>query len=87
MYTQCPNCDAIFSMTGSELGSHQGLVRCGQCREVFNATWNLVDTLPDEAAAVDETPTEETLTEEILAEETLSDIPLIDPGEVTDDID
>lgn len=77
MYTQCPNCDAIFSMTGSDLGTHQGLVRCGQCREVFNATWNLVDTLPDEVAAVDETPTEETL----------SDIPLIDPGEVTDDID
>ncbi len=38
-------------MTEADLGSHQGLVRCGRCREVFNASWNFVGSLPDEAPA------------------------------------
>ena len=61
-------------MTAADLGTHQGLVRCGQCREVFNASWNLVDVLPDEASAAEESPAEETTAEE----------PLLQPGGVAD---
>lgn len=46
MYTQCPNCRAIFDLTDEGPDTSQGPVRCGRCREVFNAPWNLVASLP-----------------------------------------
>ncbi|MDJ0957880.1 MAG: zinc-ribbon domain-containing protein, partial [Arenicellales bacterium] len=48
MYTQCPNCNVVFSMSEDDLDKYQGLVRCGRCNEVFNASWNLVDSIPNE---------------------------------------
>jgi len=48
MYTKCPNCSTIFNATDEDLDAQQGLVRCGRCREVFNASWNLVDSIPGE---------------------------------------
>ncbi len=45
MFAQCSNCDSIFRVTRKQLDAHDGLVRCGRCREVFNAAWNLVDQL------------------------------------------
>ena len=47
MHTQCPNCKTVFSLTEEALAAHQGMVRCGRCREVFNASWNLVDATVD----------------------------------------
>lgn len=49
MYTQCPNCSTIYDASDEDLGVQQGRVRCGQCREVFNAPWNLVDSRPSAA--------------------------------------
>ncbi len=46
MFAQCSNCDAIFRVNQKQLDAHDGLVRCGRCREVFNAAWNLVDEIP-----------------------------------------
>jgi len=46
MFAQCSNCDAVFRVNRKQLDAHDGLVRCGRCREVFNAAWNLVDELP-----------------------------------------
>lgn len=43
MYTQCPKCLTVFSVTEEILAVKAGLVRCGDCENVFNATWNLVD--------------------------------------------
>jgi|GEM_PF-3423028 len=48
MYTKCPNCSTIFTATDEDLGAQQGLVRCGRCREVFSASWNLVNSIPGE---------------------------------------
>lgn len=48
MYTQCPSCNVIFAMFEEDLDAHQGLVRCGRCGEVFNASWNLVDSVPEQ---------------------------------------
>jgi predicted Zn finger-like uncharacterized protein len=43
MYSQCPKCQAIFSVSGSDIDAHRGLVRCGYCNSVFHAPTNEVD--------------------------------------------
>ncbi len=37
MQTQCPHCDTQFRITESQLNTAEGFVRCGVCKEVFNA--------------------------------------------------
>lgn len=39
--TQCPQCGTHFKITEEQSKSHQGLVRCGKCKTVFNAVENL----------------------------------------------
>ncbi|MDH3379036.1 MAG: zinc-ribbon domain-containing protein, partial [Gammaproteobacteria bacterium] len=56
MYTQCPNCQSIFGLTEDQIRVRQGLVRCGACKEVFNATWNLIDSISATGTADDATP-------------------------------
>jgi len=34
---QCPECNTRFKVTAEQLSGHQGKVRCGVCRAVFNA--------------------------------------------------
>jgi|GEM_PF-448667 len=36
MYTQCPTCHALFVVTSEQLRAADGMVRCGQCENVFN---------------------------------------------------
>lgn len=36
LVTRCPGCHAVFRLTGIQLHSHGGDVRCGQCKQVFN---------------------------------------------------
>ena len=35
--TRCPQCDALFRVVADQLKLRGGLVRCGQCRAVFDA--------------------------------------------------
>lgn len=49
MYTQCPQCQAIFQVTAEHLKAANGDVRCGQCLTVFNALDNLSEELPAES--------------------------------------
>jgi len=37
METQCPHCDTQFRITESQVNTAEGFVRCGVCKEVFNA--------------------------------------------------
>lgn len=37
MQTQCPHCDTKFRVTGTQVQAADGFVRCGVCKEVFNA--------------------------------------------------
>ena len=37
MYTRCPNCKTNFKVTEAQLQVAQGKVRCGSCKNVFNA--------------------------------------------------
>jgi predicted Zn finger-like uncharacterized protein len=48
MLTRCPHCQTAFRVTSEQLKVRQGKVRCGACREVFDA----LETLADEAVAV-----------------------------------
>jgi predicted Zn finger-like uncharacterized protein len=80
MYTQCPKCSTIFTMTEADLGAHQGLVRCGRCQEVFNASWNFVGSLPDEALPdAQSAPTDRAME--------ASDTPMVKPEIDQQDID
>ena len=35
---QCPSCHTRFNVTDAQLSAHDGLVRCGRCQTVFNAS-------------------------------------------------
>jgi predicted Zn finger-like uncharacterized protein len=45
--TQCPQCGTRFKVTGAQLDAHDGLVRCGRCHEVFDASKHLHDDEPN----------------------------------------
>ena len=59
--TQCPFCGTSFKVAGDQLKVRDGLVRCGTCLAVFNATENLIlegdlPTPPERPAFVDDHP-------------------------------
>ncbi|MFV0455448.1 MAG: DUF3426 domain-containing protein [Pseudomonas sp.] len=39
--TQCPHCRTSFRLSRAQLGAARGVVRCGACLEVFNASQHL----------------------------------------------
>lgn len=41
--TQCPACQTRFKVSDAQLAAANGLVRCGRCAHVFNATDHLVE--------------------------------------------
>lgn len=84
MLTRCPHCETTFRVTAEQLKARHGQVRCGACREVFDALESLVEELPvvfpplpaasvsAEMPAVSEEPaplTESIAVEELAAEE------------------
>lgn len=42
--TQCPSCQTRFKVNDKQLSAANGLVRCGRCSHVFNATEHFVST-------------------------------------------
>lgn len=59
MITKCPSCSTLFRVTQEQLQAHDGQVRCGSCRTVFDGL-KVLASLPDpvaeahQTAAVDE---------------------------------
>ena len=45
--TQCPFCQTVFRVAGDQLKLRDGLVRCGNCHEVFDGNAHLLPDLPD----------------------------------------
>jgi predicted Zn finger-like uncharacterized protein len=43
MLTRCPSCGTTFRVTPDQLKARQGQVRCGKCRQVFDALRSLED--------------------------------------------
>lgn len=50
MYTVCPKCNLMLVVTSADLRAAHGHVRCGRCRNVFNALEALVESPPDTPA-------------------------------------
>jgi len=51
--TQCPHCHTTFRVAQDQLKLRDGLVRCGQCKEVFNGIEHLLPSdWPAQAPAV-----------------------------------
>lgn len=46
MFTQCPRCGTVFSVSEGQLDAAGGRVRCGACRAPFDALLYLVRQLP-----------------------------------------
>ncbi|MCU0936203.1 MAG: zinc-ribbon domain-containing protein [Gammaproteobacteria bacterium] len=46
MFTQCPQCGTVFSVSDEQLDAAGGRVRCGACRAPFDALLYLVRRLP-----------------------------------------
>jgi predicted Zn finger-like uncharacterized protein len=49
LVTQCPSCGTTFRVTESQLQTHNGKVRCGACKTVFNGREALLALLPGSA--------------------------------------
>ncbi len=47
MYTRCPHCQTCFRIAEAHLKAAKGMVRCGSCKEVFNAASHIYDQMPD----------------------------------------
>lgn len=43
MKTACPHCDSHLTLTQEQTQQRQGMVRCGVCRQVFNALEHLIE--------------------------------------------
>ena len=46
LVTRCPKCQSDFVVSLEQLRAHDGLVRCGQCKHIFNGESALVSNLP-----------------------------------------
>jgi predicted Zn finger-like uncharacterized protein len=44
--TKCPKCHTRFKVTAAQLDAHEGLVRCGHCHDIFDASKHLHDDEP-----------------------------------------
>jgi predicted Zn finger-like uncharacterized protein len=53
--TRCPNCSALFRVGAEQLKFRGGMVRCGACRQVFNAMGRL-DYLDPRRQSLDAVP-------------------------------
>jgi predicted Zn finger-like uncharacterized protein len=51
LITQCPACNTLFKVVADQLKISEGWVRCGQCREIFDAQAHMV-----QMAAATKTP-------------------------------
>lgn len=47
MYTQCPQCGTVFTVSQPQLTARAGFVRCGRCKTVFDANRAIFDTVPE----------------------------------------
>jgi putative ABC transport system permease protein len=73
MYTQCPDCQTLFTVTVENLRAAMGMVRCTHCATVFNALTGL-----REAAEID-TSQAESVGNQLAAVTAFGDEQVIDP--------
>lgn len=54
MFTQCPNCQAIFRVSMRDVTVAKGFLRCGECQTVFDSSENLSTTMQEPFVGVEE---------------------------------
>ena len=47
LITRCPACETLFKVVPDQLRISDGWVRCGQCDEIFDASFHLLPAVPD----------------------------------------
>ncbi|MFV1982830.1 MAG: DUF3426 domain-containing protein [Thiohalomonadales bacterium] len=47
MLTRCPQCETIFRVSKKHISAAKGLVRCGSCKDVFNAKEHVIKSKKD----------------------------------------
>jgi predicted Zn finger-like uncharacterized protein len=52
MYTKCPYCQTCFRVSEAHLQAAKGKVRCGSCKEIFDATDHLYEGVPGSGKSV-----------------------------------
>ena len=78
MLTRCPHCETTFRVSPEHLKVRQGKVRCGQCREVFDALEGLADE-PQLAPVAAFLPSQEVeAQDEVLLPSSATEIPAAD---------
>jgi len=81
MFTQCTHCQAIFRVNMRELTVSKGLLRCGECLEVFDSSESLSTTMqkPFVASKADTSQTDvQTHTTETISKEKQQTIKALD---------
>jgi predicted Zn finger-like uncharacterized protein len=56
LITQCPACNTLFKVVADQLKISEGWVRCGQCREVFDAQTHMVQVVAPTKTPVQQEP-------------------------------
>ena len=56
MFTQCPECLTVYTLTPEKLAQGQGSVRCSHCSAVFDALRTLAESLPSRTMRLDVHP-------------------------------
>lgn len=85
MLTRCPHCQTSFRITQEQLTPRQGKVRCGSCRQVFNALESLSDETILRVEVPVTVPVPEVATTMVEVEETLAPTPWPFPSPQTVD--
>jgi predicted Zn finger-like uncharacterized protein len=49
--TRCPHCQTVFRIDEEQLQARGGVVRCGQCQQIFQSTKHLIDVEPKDTTA------------------------------------
>lgn len=47
MLTRCPKCETIFKVSKKHISAAKGLVRCGSCKDIFNAKDHVIKSKKD----------------------------------------
>lgn len=86
MYTQCPICDTLFTISIAQLKAAQGKTRCGNCQVVFNALLNLSEELPQLPTVAEEITAVQPADNPQPEMDAVSDPPTLTSGELSGEI-
>ncbi|MBL80043.1 MAG: hypothetical protein CMH70_08460 [Nitrosomonadaceae bacterium] len=73
LVTRCPNCTLVFKVTPQHLQMQEGIVRCGQCLQIFNGYADLATLQEKDVNKLLDLPISSEEVKEVIQKETLSE--------------